>query len=63
MSFIWKLAIFSVIQDSTGFASTINTEFEITFFDVLLVFDRCPMCQSISFFDKCTNFSVIDNQS
>ena len=31
MSFIWELAIFSVIQDFTGFASTINTKFEITF--------------------------------
>ena len=31
MSFIWKLAIFSVNQDFSGFASTINTEFEITF--------------------------------
>ena len=30
--FSWKLAIFSVIQDFTGFASTIITEFEITFF-------------------------------
>ena len=31
MSFIWKLAIFSVIQDFVGFASTVNTEFERTF--------------------------------
>ena len=31
MSFIWKFAIFSVIQDFTDFASTVNTEFEITF--------------------------------
>ena len=31
MSFIWKLAIFSVIQDFTSFASTINTEFEMTY--------------------------------
>ena len=35
MNFIWKLAIFSVIQDFTGFASTVNTEFEITFFNEL----------------------------
>ena len=35
MRFIWKLATFSVIQDFTGFASTINTEFEMTFFDAL----------------------------
>ena len=35
MSFIWKLAIFSDIQDFTGFASTINTELEITFFNAL----------------------------
>ena len=33
--FFWKLAIFSVIQDFTGFASTINTEFEITSFNAL----------------------------
>ena len=31
MSFIWKLAVFSVIQDFTGFASTVITEFEITY--------------------------------
>ena len=49
MSFIWKLAIFSFIEDFTGFASTVNTEFEITFLMRLLnrVFDRCPICQSI----------------
>ena len=35
MSFIWKLAIFSVIQDFTGFASTVNTEFEITILNAL----------------------------
>ena len=35
MSFIWKLVIFLVIQDFTGFASTINTKFEIIFFNVL----------------------------
>ena len=31
MSFIWKLVIFLGILDFTGFASTINTEFEIIF--------------------------------
>ena len=31
MSFIWKLTIFSVIQDFTGFASTVNTEFKVAF--------------------------------
>ena len=31
MSFIWKLAIFLVIEDITGFVPTINIEFEITF--------------------------------
>ena len=31
MSFIWELAIFSIIQGFAGFASTVNTEFEITF--------------------------------
>ena len=35
MSFIWKLVIFLVIIDSTGFSSTINTEFEITFLNAL----------------------------
>ena len=28
---MWKLGIFLVIQDFTGFASTIDTEFEIIF--------------------------------
>ena len=53
MGFIWKLAIFSVIQDFTGFASAINAEFEITFFKCAFysnrVFDRCPICQNILF--------------
>ena len=31
MSFIWKLVICLVIQDFTGFASTINIEFEMAF--------------------------------
>ena len=35
MSFIWKLVIFLVIQDFTGFALTINTEFEIIFLNAL----------------------------
>ena len=35
MSFIWKLVIFIVIQDSTGFDSTINAEFEIIFLNAL----------------------------
>ena len=35
MSFIWKLVIFLVILDFTGFASTIKTEFEIIFLSVL----------------------------
>ena len=35
MSFISKLAKFSVNRDFTGFASTINTEFEITIFNAL----------------------------
>ena len=35
MVFAWRLAIFPVIQDFTGFASTINTEFEITFLNAL----------------------------
>ena len=32
MRFIWKVVTFLVIQDFTGFVSTINTEFEMTFF-------------------------------
>ena len=35
MSFIWKLVIFLVIHDFTGFVSTINTECEIIFFNAL----------------------------
>ena len=35
MSFIWRLVIFSVIQDFTGFARTVDTEFEITFLNAL----------------------------
>ena len=35
MSSIWKLDVFLVIQDFTGFASAVNTEFEITFFNAL----------------------------
>ena len=68
MSFIWKLIIFLVIHDFAGFASTINTEFEIIFLNALFsqiesLIDACPICQSILFFDKCTNFSVIHHQS
>ena len=64
MSFISKLVTFLVLQDFTGFASTIYTEFEIIFLSTLfIVFDRCPICHRILFFDKCTNFSVIDHQS
>ena len=36
MSFICKLVIFSVIQDFTSFASTINAEFEIIFLNAVL---------------------------
>ena len=36
MSFIWKSVRFLVNQDFTSFASTINTEFEIIFLNVLL---------------------------
>ena len=43
----------------TGFALTINAEFEITFFKCAFysdrVFDRCPICQNILLFDRCTN--------
>ena len=35
MSFIWKLVLFLVIEDFTGFASTINTEFETIFLNAL----------------------------
>ena len=36
MSFIRKFVIFLVMQDLTGFALTINTEFEIIFLNALL---------------------------
>ena len=36
MSFIWKFVIFLGIQDFTGCASAINTEFEI-FLNVLFI--------------------------
>ena len=36
MSFIWELVTFSVIQDFTGFASTVDIESEIRFFNALL---------------------------
>ena len=36
MNFIWKLVIFLVTEDFTGFALTINTEFEIIFLNALL---------------------------
>ena len=35
MNCTWKLAIFLVIHSFTGFASTINAEFEIISFNVL----------------------------
>ena len=35
MSFIWKFVIFLVVKDFTGFASTINTDFEIVFLNAL----------------------------
>ena len=35
MGFIWKLFIFLVIHDFTGFAPTINTEFDMILFNPL----------------------------
>ena len=67
MSFICKLVIFLVIQDFTCFASKINTEFEITFLNGLFNYIEsliyADFAIAFCFFDKCTNFSVIDPQS
>ena len=63
MSFIWKLAIFSVIQDFTGFTSTVNSKFEITFFNALFNLIEslidAQFARAFCFFDKCTNFFMI----
>ena len=64
---IWKIVTFLVIHDFTGFASTINTEFEIIFLNVPFSESEslidAQFAKAFCFFDKCTNFSVIDHQS
>ena len=40
MSFIFKLVTLLVLLDFTGFASTIDTKFEIKFFNACLIDDQ-----------------------